>query len=134
MTNVNTTGLTEEDLQEIYERFNTLVAKLDTSNTSNFFSALLGPEEKIMLTKRLAAVVMYTQGFTSYRISHVLAISPSTSDRIWQDYKAGRYKGVIDTLKRQKADYTKFWKTLEVISRGGLPSIADPWRTGFGKD
>ena len=42
------------------------------------FGELLTPTEKIMLGKRLAAVSMLSQGYSSYKVGKALKLSPTT--------------------------------------------------------
>ncbi len=135
MTNISRHKLSQEHEQMLFNQMNNLVAKLNKSSARLFFDDLLGPEEKIMLIKRLAAVFMYIEQNSSYRVWKELKLSPSTAEKIKSDFDNGRYDNIICFASKNKSDYQNFWKTMEVVLRAGLPEQGkNRWKTGFGKD
>lgn len=135
MTNISKNVLAQKDMDRLFDQLNVITSKLDKRLSRSFFDNLLGPEEKIMLVKRLAAVVMLIERNSSYRVWKSLKISPTTAEYIRKDYENGRYVDIEKIITKDKADYEKFWKTLEVVLRGGLPEMGkNRWKTGFGKD
>ncbi|MCA9360352.1 helix-turn-helix domain-containing protein [Candidatus Kaiserbacteria bacterium] len=134
MTNVSKDKLTEKDLTKLYAQMDKFVGKLNTTSSAHFFSELLGPEERIMLTKRLAAVAMYAESNTPYRVWQLLQVSPSTADRIYQDFNRGRYEHLVSLMKKHKKDYEEFWRVLEIILNAGLPPRGrGRWKSVFDK-
>lgn len=134
MTNVSKKKLPEKEFGKLYSQLNVLVAGLDKQSSSAFFSDLLGPEEKIMLVKRLAAVVMFIEGNSSYRVWQLLQLSPSTAEKIRFDYERGRYDNLKRIITKKKKDYEAFWQTLEVILRAGMPPQGrGRWRSVFNR-
>lgn len=121
MTHVSKKQLDSEQLKQLFEQMNTLIAILDKKSAHYFFEELLGPEETIMLAKRLAAIVMFIEGNSSYRVWQLLKMSPSTAERIGLNYERGKYKNIEKILKSRKTDYEKFWLTLEKILQAGMP-------------
>lgn len=132
MTNVSKKKLPAKEFEKLYNQLNAIIAGLDKKSSGEFFSDLLGPEEKIMLVKRLAAVVMYMEGNSSYRVWTLLHISPSTAEKIRFDYENGRYYNVQRLVTKKRKDYEEFWETLEVILRLGMPPMGrGRWKSVF---
>lgn len=121
MTNVSKKFLSEKDLVGLFKQMDKIIAKLNINTSSHFLSELLGPEERIMIAKRLAAVAMYAEGNTSYRVWQLLHMSPTTAERIRCDYEMGRYLQTVNFMKKHKQDYEEFWEVLDVILRAGMP-------------
>lgn len=121
MTHISKQKIDAKQLSQLFNQMNTLIAVLDTHTSQNFFEELLGPEEQIMIAKRLAAITMYIEGNSSYRVWQLLKISPSTAERIRRNYELGKYKHIETVLKTHKTDYEKFWRVLETILSAGLP-------------
>jgi hypothetical protein len=121
MTNISKHSLSEKDLAGLYKQMDKFIAKLDTTSSAYFLSELLGAEERIMVAKRFAAIAMYAEGNTPYRVWQLLHMSPTTAERIHLDFEVGRYKHTVGLMKKHKKDYAEFWETLEVILRAGMP-------------
>ncbi len=121
MTHISKNKLPSKEFNSLYNQMTDLVASFNKESTSEFFSELLGEEERVMLVKRLAAVVMYIEGNSSYRVWQLLQLSPSTAEKIRLDYERGRYKKLTNIIKRQRNRYHDFWRTLEIILQAKLP-------------
>jgi len=132
MTNVSKRKLPEKDFNKLFKQLNNIVGSLSKSSSEIFFNNLLGPEERVMLTKRLAAVVMFIEGNSSYRVWQLLKISPSTAESIRRDFESGRYSDIVKIITKNKKGYENFWLTLEVILRAGIPPRGrDRWKSLF---
>jgi hypothetical protein len=121
MTNVSKRKLPEKEFVKLRSQFEKAISKLDAKTAGPFVRELLGPEEYLMLAKRLCAVVMYVEGNSSYRVWQLLNMSPSTAEKIRLDYYNGRYKHVTAALMKHRKDYEEFWSVLEVVLRAGMP-------------
>ncbi len=121
MTHISKHQLRPDHLSRLFRQFSNISSKLDNTTALGFFDDLLGREEKIMLAKRLAAIVMCLEGNSSYRISQLLYMSPSTTERIKLNYQIGKYAHIEKLLTKNKTDYNKFWKTLEIVLQAGMP-------------
>jgi len=78
--------------------------------------------EQVMLAKRLAAIALFLEGASIYRVWRSLAISPSTAARLRRNLAVGEYQA-IEKLFRTRKQREQFWSKLESISRGGLPEM-----------
>ena len=121
MTHISKNKLKKDELHILFDQFYETISKLDKKMSVGFIGDLLGQEEKIMLSKRLAAIAMFVEGNSSYRVWQLLKISPSTAERIRLKYELGLYKNIEKALRAKKKDYRNFWKALEIILGAGLP-------------
>ena len=77
---------------------------------------LLTPTEKIMLAKRIAIVLMLSEGYSFKGIEKSLKVTPQTVMRFWKMRKAGKFFYL--TRREKESD---FWKDLEKFLQAGLP-------------
>jgi len=120
MTHVSKQLLPNEKQNELFMQMNRIIARLDKSHTPEFLDELLGAEEKLMLSKRLAAIILFIEGNSSYRVWTLLKISPSTADRIRLNYQIGKYRAIQKFVTENKTEYARILKTLETILQAGL--------------
>lgn len=121
MTHVSKKQLKAAHLNQLFNQLISTTVKLDNKQGKSFYDEFLGPEEKIMLAKRLAAIAMCIEGNSSYRISQSLLMSPSTAERIKLKYEIGKYKAIERALKKSDSHYIEFWRLLETILQAGMP-------------
>lgn len=121
MTHISKHNLKDDHLEQLFEQLANTIAKVDKRSAELFLHEILGTEERIMLAKRLAAIAMCIEGNSTYRISQLLFMSPSTTERIKLKYEIGKYKHIEKILTKDKIDYQEFWKTLETILQAGMP-------------
>lgn len=121
MTHISKQALSLEKFNELFEQLNTIVGRLDKRGVSTFFDELLGPEEKIMLAKRLAAIIMCIEDKSIYSIFTHLNISPSTAERIKLNYQIGKYHSIQKLITHNKTEYGRLLSVLETILQAGLP-------------
>jgi len=128
MTNVSKKPLADKDYRQLSAQFSNTLTRLTPTNSDGFINDLLGPEEKIMLMKRLAAIVMFAEGHSSYRVWVTLNLSPSTANGILQKLDAGHYEHIRKLFVKHKTDYKRLLSIIDTISRAGLPPLAGPGR------
>jgi uncharacterized protein YerC len=121
MTHVSKHKLQPAHLQQLFVQFSKISTSVDKTNALEFFDDLLGHEEKVMLAKRLAVIAMCIEGNSPYRISQLLYMSPSTTERIKLNYQIGKYRHIEKLLTKRKTDYREFWRILEVVLQAGMP-------------
>lgn len=121
MTRISKNALPDKELIQLRKELAKTIGSLSRTTADAFLDDLLGPEEYIMIAKRLAAILLYMEGNSSYTVWNALKISPSTADRIKLNYECGRYRQIESILKKRRADYEAFWNTLEIILRAGMP-------------
>jgi len=128
MSHISQKPLKKETLKHINNQFLVFFGSFRLSHSSqNILKDLFTDTELLMLAKRLAVIFMLIEGYSRYRISLVLKVSPSTVTRMWRAYEGGEYrhveKSLIDKKKREE-----FWQGIEKLLRGGMPPIVGKGR------
>jgi len=132
MTNISKQQLKPNHLKQLYVQLSKTITKLDTRTTNTFLDELLGKEEKIMIAKRFAVIMMLIEGNSIYRTAQLLHMSPSTVQQLQNNFTAGKYKNIEKILKKNEKNYEEFWKTLEIILRAGMPPRGKGrWKSTF---
>lgn len=121
MTNISKKKLPKKTRAALWNQFCIVSTKLTRKNSSIVFSELLGPEERVMLANRLAAIFMCIEGYAPYKISRLLMISPTTASAIAGRYAKGEFSELSKLLKADKKNYDETWELLGKILRMGLP-------------
>jgi uncharacterized protein YerC len=121
MARLNKHPLTNKQVEKLFTQLSTSVSRLSASKTDKFLSELLGPEEKIMLAKRLGAIILLSEGGSLYKVSKVLKISTATADRLKNRIDKGEFEELISLVKSNRSDYKKILETLDsVLHLGGV--------------
>ncbi len=121
MVRVNRNELPDEDLTRLLRRLDATLAKLSRESMTTFLSELLGKEERLTLAKRLAAIVLIHEGYSEYKVSRLLKLSPTTTGIIGTRVRAGTYDGILRILQKKKVDYINLLKTIDsILHLGGL--------------
>ncbi len=132
MTHVSKHKLKPSHLKKLYKQFSKTLGQVNQLETGMFLDELLGEEEKIMLAKRFAVIVMLMEKNSIYRIAQLLHMSPSTIERLKLKYITGEYEFIEKLFKHNKKEYKEFWETLEIILRAGMPPMGrGRWRSVF---
>jgi len=129
MPHISGEKLEQKLFADLFGQLIVLQTGLNKKEAESFFSTLVTDTEKIMLTKRCAVILMLSQGHSPYRIWNTLKLSPSTVARLNAQYEEGDYDDLVKIFKKKHIDCEKFWKTLELVLRGGMPSmVGDRWK------
>lgn len=115
-----------EALEKIHRGFFRLVtAAGGRKNPEQFLRELLTPTETLMITKRLAALVMLCRGYSGYKVCMALKISPSTAARLRTQLDDGVYSHVETTFrgyrKKRAGTSDDFLDTLFRFLLMGMP-------------
>lgn len=129
MPHVSSKKLNEKMYKNIFAQLTNLISKTQSHQAEGLLTSLLTETEKIMLSKRLAAAVMFSEGYSQYAVEKALQVSPSTAARMHLSYESGQYNGVLVVLRKDKKQKREFWESLEVLLRLGMPSMGkDRWK------
>lgn len=109
MTHISKKELDKSEFDKIFRELVRALHNCTSENEkSGFLWQLFTPTEKIMLSKRFAMIYMLEAGKSTYEITQVLNISPSTIARISRKWDKGGYLKVV--MKNSHMD--KFEKLL----------------------
>ncbi len=121
MTNISKSPLSETQEKRLFTQLSTCLSVLNQQKTDAFLSDLLGYEERIMIAKRLAAIVMLIQGQSLYRIATTLHISPATAQKLAQRLDEGEFTSITKLLKKDTHTFMQLLETLDsILHLGGL--------------
>ena len=122
MPHISNKKLDDKYFNKIYDQlisvFNTAG---DSRKSDTFLKEFFTETEKIMLTKRLAIVLLLLEGYSTYKIAKILIVSDSTVRLVRSAYRNGHYDSVIVIMKKKAFNKDAFWDTLEKILQCGLP-------------
>ncbi len=121
MVYINRHELTKKDLDLLFLQFDTLLGKLNQKAIHTFLSELLGREERIMLAKRFAAIILLVESTSEYKTAQLLKLSPTTTGKIASEIEHGTYSGIVTLLQKNKRDYLKILETIDsILHLGGI--------------
>ena len=121
MVRISKQPLEQSYVDELTKQLAEIIGRLTATQAVTFLTEFLGPEEKLMLAKRLAAVIMIHEKHTLYAVAHTLKISHATANTIKLRYDRGTYTETLRSLHKNKIDYGAFLDTLDMILKAGLP-------------
>jgi uncharacterized protein YerC len=129
MPHVSSKKINEKIYHKIFSQLANVVSQTQSHQAEALLMSILTETEQMMLSKRLAAAVMYSEGYSPYTVTKTLVVSPSTAARLHLAYEVGAYNGVLDILKKDQKQKEEFWTSLEVLLRLGMPSMGkDRWK------
>jgi Trp operon repressor len=121
MVNVSKKRLPEKQLTELVTQLTEVLGRLSTRQAHCFVNEFLGREEKEVLAKRLAIVVLIDRHHSLYSIARKLAVSPTTVGKLYDRYERKEFVQTLSALKKNKRDYVAFLDTLDsFLHLGGL--------------
>jgi Trp operon repressor len=130
MVNVSKIPLEVKTKQKLFKEFARLFSMSSERKMGNLFLELFTESEQIMFIKRVGIVLMLCEGYSNYMVAKTLKVSPATVRSIQEKFFNGEYDQLVEMTKKSNFDTKKFWKVMEVVLRGGLPSRSDRKRWG----
>ncbi|MFA6095051.1 MAG: Trp family transcriptional regulator [Candidatus Paceibacterota bacterium] len=128
MTHISKTKVSEKISSNLEKNFVLLVTKAAGARSiKTFLEELFTPTEKIMLSKRLAIIVMLVQGFSFLQIQKTLKVSSATVSNFQHACELGGFAYVQSMLGKKK-ERGQFLKALEEALSFRLPP-----KTGRGR-
>jgi uncharacterized protein YerC len=82
MVRMNKNTLPDAKVRQLDKQLTRILGEMEQARISGFLEELLGPEERLMLAKRLAVLVMLKEGYSNFRIADTLKLSPTTITNI----------------------------------------------------
>jgi uncharacterized protein YerC len=108
MTNVSKVKTDSTDYKHADQELVQLISKLNKRTASIFINELFTEAEKIMITKRFAAALLFNNNFSTYRTATGLGVSLSTAQRIYKQYEAGQFDNLLSCLsKKEKNEFVE---------------------------
>ena len=121
MVRLNRTPLETKQIDRLLLQLATVVSPQQPLHAQTVLMEILGKEEQIMTAKRMAVIVLILEGFSSYKISHLLKLSESTVASIAKRVNDGEYSIIIQTLGKSKKNYFKVLEAVDsILHLGGI--------------
>ncbi len=121
MVRLNKNQLTPKQIENLLFQLAKTVAPKDCPRTASVLHELLGNEEQIMVAKRVATIVLLAEGYSAYKISHLLKLSKSTVATISQKMERGEYQTVLESLGKTKKNYFAILEAIDsILHLGGI--------------
>jgi len=127
MVNVSKKELSSAKQRALFEELSKCISKLNTDQAPLFLHALFGPEERLMLAKRLVCIILLAHGQSTYKVSRSLNLSSATVSKLHGRLTAGEFDHVLETLQKRKRSYLTLLETVDsILHLGGiLPHYGD---------
>jgi len=118
MVNVSADNLENDVRCNIEAQFEkTLLALKNNERDIAYLHELISDMERLALAKRLAMIMMLSEGCSWSNISDTLGVSRSSINEVSRGMKAGKYATILASIQKQRAR-ASLWKDLEYIIRG----------------
>lgn len=102
MTNISKQKIDSEDYTIAYNALVQLISKLKGSSALCLIDELLTESEKIMIVKRFAAIYLFENQYSPYRVCRVLSVSLSTAQRIQEQYDQGQFDSIVKKIGKKE--------------------------------
>ncbi len=121
MVHITSTRLTQKQQTALLHQLSTTLGKLNSTQTNTFITSLLGPEEQLMIAKRLAALILFSNGHSIYSVANKLAMSTSTASRFKTKFEHPDQAKLLELLRKDSSLFTDLLHTVDaVLQLGGL--------------
>ncbi|HMO78297.1 MAG TPA: Trp family transcriptional regulator [Candidatus Paceibacterota bacterium] len=121
MARVSKDKLSNDLLHNLFKQLSQSLSKLPVEKINTQLYELLGPEERIVIAKRLAAIIMLHEGHTLYRVAKTLKISTATAKKLYCGLQQKSYDNLISSLKKKKRQYGSILNLIDsMLTFGGI--------------
>jgi uncharacterized protein YerC len=121
MTNISKKALSQKQELALTAEFFNFVSNKSATKVESTLVSLMGYEEKMMLVKRFAVIVMLWRKCTMYEISKKLMVSTSTVARIEHDYRNDKYAEIVKILENKGVSILAILEGIDsALHLGGL--------------
>lgn len=121
MAHIAKEQLSQEQLDTLFSQLHTTLGETSSKQVGLFLHELLGPEERIMLAKRLGVIVMLSRGSSLYKTAQALKVSTATAGKIQERLNRNEYVHLLKLLKKNKKQYIDLLQTLDsILHLGGI--------------
>lgn len=121
MVHISKQTLEIVEQQKLFAELNRTIGNLNSSQSALFLNDFLGPEEQVLLAKRLAAILMLSHNQSIYKVASTLHISTSTASDFYSKLTLGRYNQLLSVIRKNKNGYIKLLSTIDsILHLGGV--------------
>lgn len=121
MVRVNKNKLPDKQLKALFTQLADTFERMPKGQSALLLDALLGPEEKVMIAKRLTVIIMLHEGYSLYKISETVKVSTSMVHKLKMRYDLDRYDTILSYLQSNKKNYKTLLTVIEsILTVGGI--------------
>lgn len=121
MTNISKKSLTSPQEIDLFTQFAKAFSHKETAAILGLFEELLGREERIMIAKRFAAVLLIHHKQSPYFVAHTLNLSPTTVGLILERYDRGEYAKLVQMYTKPTPALFEIFDAIDdILHLGGL--------------
>src|SRR3989344_6119080 len=102
MPHISSKKLSAKAVAEIERNLESVFSFLSGNQQKKIYQEVLTSTEHIMIAKRIALILLVSQGMSAYKISLYLGISPSTAERFERMYNRGKFRNTVRLRKPYK--------------------------------
>ena len=103
-TNITKRKTETDDYKSAYTHLTNLIAGLNSQTSTYLIQELLTGSEQIMVIKRFAAIFMFNEGFTPYRVSETFSLSTSSVHRLYLRFENGSFDNLLGCIKKKEVN------------------------------
>ena len=96
MTNISKSRTDSSEFKALHNELIKTIADLNRTSAHAFFDELFTASEQIMFIKRFSALIMFSKGYSPYKVWNVLHISPSTAQRLYSKFESGTQPHLLE--------------------------------------
>jgi len=104
MPHISNKKLNKKIIKELDQYIFSIIHDTSSKTRVDIFKELLTKTEKIMLAKRIGVIFLLRKGLSSYQISNILGISPSTAERFQKNMRSNKYHRSSDWIWKNSND------------------------------
>lgn len=101
MSHISSHKLEKSQIDSLNKNFSRLLASTVAGTREQALSELLTHTERLMIAKRLGMLLLISQGETTYYISKLLRVSPSTVARFEVKVESGEFARTLIFLQKK---------------------------------
>ena len=102
MTNISRKKTQTEDYKSAHKHLTDFIAQLNKQTAEYLIQELLSEAEQVMVTKRFAAIFMFNNNYTAYRVSETLSISTSSARQLYLQFEKGQFNNLLGCMKKKE--------------------------------
>lgn len=121
MTNISKNPLTTTQLENLFDQMSAVFANTSKKHVHDILSDLLGHEEKIMLAKRLAAIVLLARNRSIYFTANSLHLSTATVAKLEDQMICGQFTHITSLFEKKSKGVAEILETIDsILHLGGI--------------
>ena len=102
MTNISKKKTDTKDFAIAQTQLVDLIAKLDKRTSQYLIHELLSTSDQVMIVKRFAAIFMFNNNYSPYRVSETLSISTSSARRLYLQFENNQFDNLLGCIKKKE--------------------------------